>query len=85
MRQKLGMPARYVIGYLHTSDASHAWAEVWLNNAWRSFDISNQRQAGERHVELAYGLDYLDASPIRGSRVGGGEEQLSVISLVSDQ
>lgn len=85
----LGIPARYVSGYLHTDDtshlASHAWAEAWVNNAWHSFDISNQCPAGEQHIELAYGLDYLDACPIRGSRVGGGQEQMVVFSLVTDQ
>ncbi|MCC2625586.1 MAG: transglutaminase [Burkholderiales bacterium] len=85
----LGVPSRYVSGYLHTDDtshlASHAWAEAWINNAWHSFDISNQCSADEKHIELAYGLDYLDASPIRGSRIGGGEERLFVLSLVTDQ
>lgn len=85
----LGIPARYVSGYLHTDDtshlSSHAWAEVWVENAWHSFDISNQCPAGEKHVELAYGLDYLDACPIRGSRIGGGNEQLMVFSLVTNQ
>lgn len=85
----LQLPARYVSGYLHTDDvshlASHAWAEVWLTDGWYSFDISNQCPAGEQHIELAYGLDYLDAGPIRGSRFGGGEECLNVISLVTDQ
>lgn len=85
----LGLPARYVSGYLHTDDASHlashAWAEVWINQAWHSFDISNQCNAGEHHIELAYGLDYLEACPIRGSRIGGGKEQLFVISLVTEQ
>lgn len=85
----LGVPARYVSGYLRTDDishlASHAWAEVWVDQAWYSFDISNQCQAGESHIELAYGLDYLDASPIRGSRIGGGEERLFVLSKVTDQ
>ena len=85
----LGIPARYVSGYLHTDDtshlSSHAWAEVWVNQAWHSFDISNQCQSDEKHIELAYGLDYLDACPIRGSRIGGGAEQLMVFSLVTDQ
>lgn len=85
----LGIPSRYVSGYLHTEDtshlASHAWAEVWIDSAWHSFDISNQCSAGEKHIELAYGLDYLDACPIRGSRIGGGEERLFVLSLVTNQ
>jgi len=84
----LKIPARYVSGYLYTTDeshtASHAWAEAWLGNAWYSFDISNQCNAGESHIEMAYGLDYLDAGPIRGCRLGGGTEQISVSSLVSN-
>lgn len=83
----LGIPARYISGYLYTTDeahlASHAWAEAWLGNAWHSFDISNQCQAGETHIELAYGLDYLDACPIRGSRIGGGTERISALSYVT--
>ena len=85
----LGIPARYVSGYLYTHDeehlSSHAWAEIWFNGAWHSFDVSNQCSAGETHIELAYGLDYLDAAPVRGSRVGGDDEQLAVISLISQQ
>ena len=84
----LGLPARYVSGYLHTDDsshlASHAWAEVWLGS-WYSFDVSNQCAAGEQYIELAYGLDFLDSSPIRGSRIGGGDETLMVKSLVTEQ
>jgi transglutaminase-like putative cysteine protease len=84
----LGLPARYVSGYLHTDDsshlASHAWAEVWLGS-WYSFDVSNQCAAGEQYIELAYGLDFLDSSPIRGSRIGGGDETLTVKSLVTEQ
>ncbi len=85
----IGIPARYVSGYLYTTDtshiASHAWAEAWINGAWHSFDISNQCQAGENHIELAYGIDYLDACPIKGSRLGGGNESLTVLSLVTNQ
>lgn len=83
----LKIPARYVSGYLYTTDdshtASHAWAEAWLDNAWYSFDVSNQCSAGETHIEMAYGLDYLDAGPVRGCRLGGGQEQIHVSSLVS--
>ena len=76
----LGLPARYVSGYLLTEDsahlASHAWAEVWLADGWYSFDVSNRLARPERHLKLAVGLDYLDACPVRGVRRGGGCEQM---------
>ena len=83
----LGVPARYVSGYAYSPNreqvASHAWAEAWLVTRWVSFDISNARQAGGGHIKLAIGLDYLDACPVRGVRLGGGEEELSTAAQVS--
>jgi transglutaminase-like putative cysteine protease len=78
--RSLGIPARYVSGYLHTDSedhlASHAWAEAWLDGAWYSFDVTNCLIKAERHLKLAVGLDYLDACPVRGMRRGGGSEQM---------
>ncbi len=85
--RSLGLPARYVSGYLYTGDsthvASHAWAEVWLGQGWLGFDISNQRHPGMGHLKLAIGLDYLDACPIRGVRRGGGQEAMQAVARVS--
>ncbi len=80
----LDLPARYVSGYYLRTDtdqqeASHAWAEVHLPGlGWLSFDPANNVCGTERHVRLAIGPDYLDAAPIRGSRIGGSGEELSV-------
>ena len=77
----MGVPARYVSGYAYSPNreqvASHAWAEAWLATRWVSFDVTHARQAGGGHIKLAIGLDYLDACPVRGVRLGGGEEALS--------
>ncbi|CAI8866539.1 MULTISPECIES: transglutaminase family protein [Pseudomonas] len=85
--RSLGVPARYVSGYLFDSDsqqmASHAWAEAWLEDAWYSFDVTNQLARPERHLKLAVGLDYLDACPVRGMRRGGGFEQMHAKVLVT--
>ena len=87
----LGVPARYVSGYLYLPDnddgpvASHAWAEAWIVDRWRSFDVTNGRPAGEDHVRIAIGADYLDASPVRGVRHGGGEEQMITSARVGAQ
>jgi transglutaminase-like putative cysteine protease len=78
--RSLGIPARYVSGYLYTDSsshlASHAWAEAWLDGAWYSFDVTNCLAKPERHLKLAVGLDYLDACPVRGMRRGGGSERM---------
>src|SRR5690606_19062665 len=84
--RSLGVPARYVSGYLLTEDsehlASHAWAEAWLEGAWYSFDVTNGLSRPERHLKLAVGLDYLDACPVRGMRRGGGGEQMHALVQV---
>lgn len=85
--RSLGVPARYVSGYLYsdTSEhlASHAWAEAWIDDAWYSFDVTNQLAIPQRHLKLAVGLDYLDACPVRGMRRGGGCEQMHAKVVVS--
>jgi transglutaminase-like putative cysteine protease len=85
--RSLGIPARYVSGYLYSGDSdhlsSHAWAEAWIDDAWYSFDVTNQLAIPERHLKLAVGLDYLDACPVRGMRRGGGSEQMHAKVLVS--
>lgn len=74
----LGIPARYVSGYLHSAHneqvASHAWAEAWVGGRWIGYDVSNSTDADQGHIRLAQGLDYEDASPVRGMRIGGGKE-----------
>lgn len=86
--RSLGIPARYVSGYLFTEDGSlmqtHAWAEVWQDNAWLGLDVSNGTKVDEMHVRLATGLDYRSASPVTGRRNGGGLEGMSSSVMVND-
>jgi transglutaminase-like putative cysteine protease len=89
----LGVPARYVSGYLYSEGdptlqaASHAWAEAWVEGlGWLSFDVANSQSTGFAHLRLAIGRDYLDACPIRGVRFGGGEEAMDVhVRVMSTQ
>lgn len=86
--RSLGLPARYVSGYLlsdrDTHVASHAWAEVHADGRWLGFDISNRMRPDRHHLKLAVGLDYSDASPVRGVRRGGGSEALQTHARVTE-
>lgn len=81
----VGMPARYVSGYLHSSqdgsahEAAHAWGEVWVQGlGWIGFDPANACCPDERYIRLGSGLDAQDAAPIRGTTRGPGVETLDV-------
>ncbi|MEZ5930973.1 MAG: transglutaminase family protein [Alphaproteobacteria bacterium] len=88
--RKLGLPARYVSGYLLThppegkekltgADASHAWLSVWCpGHGWVDLDPTNDLIPGDEHITLAWGRDYGDVSPVNGVMVGGGEHEVKV-------
>jgi len=76
--RSLGIPARYVGGYLRRNDgvteqnAGHAWAEAFVPDlGWVAFDTANGSCTTDAHVRVAVGLDYLGAAPVRGTRYGG--------------
>jgi transglutaminase-like putative cysteine protease len=80
----LGVPARYVTGYLATgigqsAAASHAWAEALIPDlGWVAFDATNNICPQDQHVRVAAGLDAAGVTPIRGSRRGGLAESMTV-------
>jgi transglutaminase-like putative cysteine protease len=60
-------------------DAGHAWTEAHIPDfGWVGFDPTNGISTTDAHVRVAVGLDYLGASPIRGTRMGGSGETLAV-------
>ncbi|MBR1222896.1 transglutaminase family protein [Bradyrhizobium sp. U87765 SZCCT0131] len=85
-----GVPARFVSGHFLRSDgvvqqdAGHAWAEAYVPRlGWVGFDAANGISTTDAHVRVAVGLDYLGAAPVRGTRYGGGAEQLAVAVRVN--
>jgi len=88
--RSLGLPARYVSGYLRThppvgeprlvgADASHAWFAVFCpGHGWVDFDPTNNVQPAEEHITVAYGRDFGDVSPVAGILTGGGKHDVKV-------
>lgn len=89
--RSLGLPARYVSGYLETSppegqakligtDASHAWISIFCGEetGWVDADPTNNLLPNERHITLAWGRDFSDVSPLRGVTLGAGNQALLV-------
>ncbi|NWJ26885.1 transglutaminase family protein [Rhizobium sp. RM] len=80
----IGLPARYVSGYLMMEDvaeqtATHAWAEVHLEGlGWVGFDAANNICPDDRYVRIASGLCYRDCAPVSGMRIGQAGETLNV-------
>lgn len=87
----LGIPARYVSGYLMMNDridqeAGHGWAEAHIDGlGWLGFDISNGICPDQRYVRIATGRDYRDAAPVTGISYGAGEGVLKVSLAVEQQ
>jgi transglutaminase-like putative cysteine protease len=88
--RSLGLPARYVSGYLQThppegqprligADASHAWVSVFCPElGWVDFDPTNRCLVQREHIAIGWGRDFSDVTPMRGVVLGGGAQELQV-------
>ncbi|WP_338356977.1 transglutaminase family protein [Yeosuana marina] len=91
MVRMLGIPARYVSGYVFTNDeitrgegATHAWIEAYIPfYGWLGFDPTNNIIANENHIRLAVGKNYNDCSPVKGVFKGKVDDELIVKVSIS--
>ncbi len=93
LARMLGIPCRYVSGYLFhraedhdrsEADATHAWVEALLPGVgWVGFDPTNNLIAGSRHIRVAIGRDYADVPPSRGVYKGQATSELDVAVRVT--
>ena len=87
----LGIPARYVCGYIYTgnngnsradSDATHAWVQLYIPNiGWKGFDPTNGVLPQTDHVRVAYGRHYRDTTPTAGTIYGAQAEETMHIDV----
>lgn len=90
--RSVGIPARYVSGYLHPREnaeigvpvvgESHAWVE-WFAGEWTGFDPTNNTEIGDRHVLVGRGRDYGDVPPLRGVYAGPYKGKLDVTVTIT--
>ena len=93
VRLKLGIPCRYVSGYLYhggvdtdrsAASATHAWVEALVPQlGWVGFDPTNCLVAGERHIRTAIVRDYADVPPTNGMFRGKADTELTVAVRVT--
>lgn len=86
--RSMGLPARYVSGYLHpqteasvgdTIDGqSHAWIQAWTGGWW-NYDPTNDTEINEQYISVGVGRDYSDVSPLKGVYSGEGSTDLDVV------
>jgi transglutaminase-like putative cysteine protease len=88
----MGIPSRYVSGYLHPQPSaaigesvagqSHAWVEAWTGGWW-GYDPTNNVAINEQHVSVGVGRDYADVPPLKGIFSGDGSTDLEVVVEVT--
>jgi len=94
MARLLGIPARYVCGYIYTgnvgehragSDASHAWVQLYIPNiGWKGFDPTNGVLPETGHVRVGVGRHYRDVTPTSGTLYTPVKETMTTEVTVSD-
>lgn len=92
MLRSMGIPARYVSGYLHPSreavvgdtidGQSHAWIQAWTG-AWWHYDPTNDSEITEQYISVGVGRDYSDVAPLKGIYSGEGSTDLDVVVEVT--
>ncbi|WP_445165972.1 transglutaminase family protein [Mycolicibacterium sp. Dal123E01] len=88
----MGIPARYVSGYLHpkrdavvgdTVDGqSHAWIQAWTGS-WFDYDPTNDSAINEQYISVGVGRNYADVTPLKGIYSGEGSTDLDVVVEVT--
>ncbi|WP_437919582.1 transglutaminase family protein [Sphingobacterium sp. LRF_L2] len=93
MLRMLGIPSRYISGYICPSSselrgegATHAWVEVYIPGlGWKGIDPTNNCWVNERHIKIAYGRDFNDCTPVKGTYKGTSDHILTVSVVIGNE
>jgi len=90
----LGIPARYVCGYVYTgndspsraiADQTHAWVQLFIPSiGWKGFDPTNGVLPHLDHVRLAYGRYWRDTAPTAATIYTPSYETMSIDVLLRE-
>jgi len=90
----LGIPARYVCGYVYNRkreqdrtrpDASHGWVQLYIQNiGWKGFDPTNGTLPDAEHIHVGYGRHYVDTAPTSGTLYTPAAERMEVAVEIAE-
>jgi transglutaminase-like putative cysteine protease len=88
--RSIGLPARYVSGYLYSSEdtsarttvtgESHSWVEWWCGS-WVAYDPTTGSRISDRYIRVGHGRDYGDVAPLRGTYSGGESDMFVTVTM----
>ncbi|WP_461790685.1 transglutaminase family protein [Pedobacter sp.] len=87
------IPSRYVSGYicpagneLRGIGATHAWVEAYIPDyGWMGIDPTNNCLVGDRHIKIAFGRNFKDCTPVKGTYKGSSAHSLSVAVIITNE
>lgn len=87
------VPSRYVSGYicpagneLRGIGATHAWVETYIPDyGWMGIDPTNNCLVGDRHIRIAFGRNFNDCTPVKGTYKGSSAHTLSVAVIITNE
>ena len=93
MLRMLKIPCRYISGYICPSNnemrgegATHAWVEVYIpGNGWVGIDPTNNCWVKDCHIIIAFGRDFKDCTPVKGTYKGPSDQVLSVSVVIATE
>lgn len=75
----LGIPARYICGFMIGEGATHAWVEIYARGHWVGIDPTNNRMVDDQYIRISEGRDAQDVIIDKGVFFGLGNQTQTVL------